>query len=376
MIGTTKRLAIGAAVLALGAGLAACDDDTPMMEVDAGRDSGMVGVDSGQDAGDVEVDGGQDAGPPDAGPGNPRLRLAHLIPGAPAVHICLNPAVGATASLLITRDSTGAAASVPYRGISSYVATLALAPIDLQVRVYAATDITGTDCPAPTATDPTPLIDTTINGGDFVGGQFYTVAAVGLPSGTGATAPHLLVIDDDLSAPAAGMTNVRIVHAIPNLPTSVDVCFDADGPGTGADPVELFDDVSFEDATDYLETMPITSGFVSVHAHNTAPVPDCVQMPPPTGTMLLASPVPFPVPPPGTPGFPANLVGTFDADTVDTAFAVGDATYAPTTRTTCTTTADCASALPAGQTCNPFAGVCTHPLGPTVIPWRDDLDLP
>lgn len=375
MIRTSKKVAIYAALLGLGAALVACGDDDGG-PVDGGRNDSGTRADGGPDA-DVEDDdagpmddGGPDGGP-DAGPGNPRLRLAHLIPGAPPVHICLN-ATGVEAALLITQ-SGGAAAPVPYRGISSYVASLALPPIEHSVRVYDATDIEGTTCPAASATEPAPIFTETIDGADFVGGQFYTVAAVGLPGGTGTAAPHLLIIEDDLTEPEADMARVRLVHAIPNLPAAIDVCFDADGPlGKASAPVRLFENVSFEDATEYLSAAPTPAGSTfTVHVHNAAMGP-CE-----SPTAVGPIPVPFPVPPE-----PANFVETVEAGMVVSFFAAGR--FDPTVvivqpaSGSCTTTAECQTANPTQPTaaCNPIVMRCVDGLGPTVLPWQDDLDLP
>lgn len=386
MRGTTMRAAsICAALLGMSGLMVACGDDNG--GVDSGIDSGPR--DAGQDAGEAPMDAGDGGGTiddagidaqVDAGPPPANLRLAHLISGGPDVHVCVQIPAGVGMWTLITRNAANVPTAIPYRGISNYVNRLPLpAPITLGVRVFPETAITGPSmdtCPT-AATDA--LIDTTIDGSMFTGGDYYTIAATGLPGGTLAAEPALEVLHDDLTAPAAGMTRLRVYHAIPNLPvTAVDLCVDPDGPTNPAPAEQIVDNLSFEGASAYVEHAPITTGIMTVHIHTPDGAGlDCNVTPATSGgTLLMMIPVPLPVP--SGAGIPANIVDTFDADSVNTLFAAGDYTYS-TSNATCTPATmdvDCpvgAGANPDGTVCSPLTMRCSNPRGPTVIPWRDDI---
>lgn len=372
MIRASRRVAICAAMVGLSISLVACDED-PDDPVDAGRDAQTA--DAGQDAGTEPVDSGpmEDAGS-DAGPPPVNVRLAHLIANVPgtmgAVHLCL-AATGTTSQLLITRDAAGAVAPIPYGGVSPYTDRLTLAPISYTVFVYEVADVTGTDCPATTEA----LFSSEVDASLLAGGSTYTIAAVGRVGSTGASAPGLVIIEDDNADPAADMTRLRIVHAITGVPVNVDICFDPDGP-TMAMPGELIAaDVAFVGGATtvldlpYDERDPIAAGALLIYARAAGAV-DCAA---PTGAPTLAFPIPFPVP--SGAGIPANITATIDADDVVTVFLRGDA---PTGGT--------AAAIPCddgGTACTAGGGACTtvapgtmrclHPQGPSLTPWIDNL---
>lgn len=380
MRATTMRTAsVCAALLAIGGLTVACGDDNG-----GGTDSGVDGGprDAGQDSGGdldsgpvPEDGGGGDAGA-DAGPPPANLRLAHLIPGGPDVHVCLQ--FGSTWQL-ITRDSvTRAPQAIPYKGVSPYI-PVALPPIPINVAVYPS-DVAGLATgTCPTATTEA-IITQMINGGDFASGAFYTVAATGLPGvTTSEQAPELNVIPDDLAPPAtAGSTRLRFYNAVPNFPVTipgVDLCFDPDGPGTAADPEELVENASFEEVNDYLEHTPIAAGLLTLHAYNAA-AGNC-NMTPATGggTLLAQIPVPLPLPA----GVPENYTATFDADTSNTLFLIGDFTVVVIPMTACTDDTGCAAAGPSGTFCSipagGSAGYCSHPNAVSVLPIEDSLGL-
>ena len=378
MRGTTMKAAsICTALLGLSALTVACGDPDPVTPDSGGpRDSGQ---DSGGDVdgGETPEDAGSDAGTDGGGSVPSHLRLAHLIPGGPPVHICLQIPAGAGGWLLITRDPVSREPSaIPYKGVSGYTDLALPAEIDIGVAVYPS-DVAGLSAGnCPTATTAA-IITTTLSGGDFDPDAYYTVAATGIVGGTAEAAPELNVLADDLVAPTtAGNTRLRIYHAVPNFPATVvgvDLCFDPDGAGTTA-PEELIENASFEEINDYLEHTPITAGVLSLHAYNPL-APDCLQMAPPTGTRLALIPVPLPLPA----GVPANYTATFDADTSNTFFIVGDAPVMVAPGTACTVDADCASAGPAGTFCSipagGTAGFCSHPNAVSVVPIDDSLGL-
>lgn len=371
MRGTTMRAAsICTALLGLSALTVACGDPDPVTP-----DSGPGPRDSGQDSGgDLDagpVDGGEgvDAGTDGGPPPRANLRLAHLIPGAPDVHICLAIPAGSATWTLITRDASNAPTAIPYGGVSSYVNRLPLpAPVTIQVRVFPEDAITGPSMDVCPTTGDEAIIDQTIAGGDFVADGFYTIAATGLTTATAGTeqVPELVIFEDEITAPTtAGDTRLRLVNAVPNMPltagTGIDLCIDTD-PTDTTDPVELFDDVSFEEAADYLERAPIVGAtpptVLSLHAHVTG-AGDCA-----TATRLAQIPIPIPLPA----GVPANYTDEFAADTSNTLFFVGNGMIV--NPLPCTMASDCTTAGPTGTTCGP-AGRCTHPLAPTVIPVND-----
>ncbi|UJR79448.1 DUF4397 domain-containing protein [Sandaracinus amylolyticus] len=397
MIGTTKRVAICAALLALGGMTAACGDDddgggTDAGRADAGRDSGTTGdMDSGTDGGGDTVDSGSDAGLPAAS-----IRLAHLISDAVTaenpngfVHVCLEAPTGGAQSLLTQRVVSGTPTPfpIPYRGVSDYISTapLNLLPLEYTVHVYPV--FAGSTCPA---TD-TALFSIGVDTTDLMPGNYYTIAATGLLAGSGAQAPQFVIIEDDRTEPADGQTRVRLVHAIPNIPVPVDVCYDPDYTFPGGVPtpgpmeaVSLFANQSYIGAAlsdppvamvrtiDYVSRTPITGGLIAVFPR-AAGATDCATANP-LSPGVIRIPVPLPVPPAGTPNIPGNISAgaTFDDGEIVSIFAVGDVTFTPAATTTCATDADCTAALPAGQGCNPVAHVCQHPRGPTVVPWVDN----
>lgn len=367
MRGTKMR---AATLLLVMSGLTiACDNST-------GSDAGPPPMDSGQDTGTADTgtpdDAQVDAPPPedaqvdaptDAGPPPPHLRLAHLIPGGPSIHICLNIPMGSPTWLLITRDSvTRAPTAIPYAGISTYI-DQGFPPIPIGVAVWDVADITGDACPTDTSGA---LITQAINGSDFASNQYYTVAATGLVGGADEQAPELVIFDDNLDAPAtAGNTRIRFLNAVPNMPASaagIDLCFDPDGPMMPMPPVELVQNITFETASTYVERAPITVGALSLHAHN--PAADCLD-----ATRLAVIPVPIPLPP----TVPDNYTATFDADNTNTIFFAGNGMIVMPLP--CTMPSDCSAAGPAGTTCGP-AGRCTHPLAPTILPINDSFVEP
>lgn len=332
----------------------------------------------------------QDTGPPvdafvptDAGGPATSVRLAHFIPGAPNVHVCLFLLAGGMERGGGPPVTVTSPPGIPYRGISGYVTFPSDVASDHRVKVFAAEDIDLSDAMPCGEATATPLITADIPGGTLESGTAYTVAAVGLPDGTAGSpqAPHLLIEADDRTAPAAGMVRVRLFHAIPNLGalgvTAVDVCHDPDGPGA-MPAVEVFSEVAYEDVTDYLEAMPITTGSITVHAFNAA-APECNMTPATSGgTLLLGTALPFPVTP--RPAGAEALRETFAATEIDTAFAVGDVRFSVPAGVTCTAGGtECAmlgaggTASPAGTICHPTLSVCVNGLAPTVIPWQDNF---
>ena len=139
--------------------------------------------------------------------GEAQVRVAHLSPDAPNVYVNGEPAL----------------TDVPYTTVSSY---LSLPAGTQQVTVYAMGDTS------------TPVIDAPVK---LAAGGAYTIAAVSLVTDDSITAQ---VYQDDLSAPSAGKTKVRVVHASPHA-GAVDVV------PRGGDP--LVADLAFPEDTPYAE---------------------------------------------------------------------------------------------------------------------------
>lgn len=143
--------------------------------------------------------------------GEPRVRVVHASPDAPAVDVWVNGNV--------------AFSNAPFKGITDYAS---LAPGTYKVQVVP----TG-------ATEPV-VIDADL---DLAADTDYTVVAVGELADI-----EPLVLVDNNGAPAAGKAHVRFVHASPDAP-AVDIAV-AGGP-------VLFADIPFKGVGDYL---PVDAG--------------------------------------------------------------------------------------------------------------------
>ncbi|MGE0789389.1 MAG: hypothetical protein AB7S26_27190 [Sandaracinaceae bacterium] len=284
-------------------GAVGCDDGGG---TDAGTDAGGGG---GTDAGprDAGGGGGTDAGPgEDAGgdPGTFNVRLAHNLPGlvgtatdVGAAHVCLwwfettGSVVPGTALF-----ATGTSGPIPFRGVSGHTELPVIAPRGYTVGFYDAADIT-TACPADpyAATAPTAGLLVEVPPSEFAADSFRIAVATGLlPDTFGATggalpsicnaaaaAPtfmeqcttdaQLLLFDDDQTAPAAGMTRIRVMNQVANStpPSGFTVCYDPGlvpmpPPATGcadltttADQEALATGVAYGMVTEYADRAPI-----------------------------------------------------------------------------------------------------------------------
>jgi hypothetical protein len=149
--------------------------------------------------------------------GEPRVRVVHASPDAPAVDVWVNDEI--------------AFSNAPFKGITDYAS---LAPGAYNVKVVP----TG-------ATEPV-VIDADL---DLAADTDYTVVAVGQLADI-----EPLVLVDNNSAPAAGKAHVRFVHASPDAP-AVDIAV------TGG-PI-LFANVPFKGVGDYL---PVDAGAYDLEA--------------------------------------------------------------------------------------------------------------
>jgi hypothetical protein len=148
---------------------------------------------------------------PAAAQGEAYVRVIHASPDAPNVDVWV--------------DGDRALTDVPFTAVSDY---LALPAGDYNVQVTA----TG-------STDPVIDADLTLEAGTS-----YTVAAIGALADISAT-----VLTDDRT-PVAGQAKLRVFHASPSAPASVDVAV-TDGP-------VLVEGLAYPEATDYLTVDPGT----------------------------------------------------------------------------------------------------------------------
>ena len=149
--------------------------------------------------------------------GEPRVRVVHASPDAPAVDVWVNGSI--------------AFSNAPFKGITDYAS---LAPGTYNVQVVP----TGATEPVVIEADLALAADTD-----------YTVVAVGKLADI-----EPLVLIDNNSAPAAGKAHVRFVHASPDAP-AVDIAV-AGGP-------VLFANVPFKGTGDYL---PVDAGTYDLEA--------------------------------------------------------------------------------------------------------------
>jgi hypothetical protein len=139
------------------------------------------------------------------------VRVVHASPDAPNVDIWV--------------DGEIVLSDVPFTAVSDYL-TLPAGDYNIQVTATGATD---------------PVIDADLT---FEAGTSYTVAAIGALADISAT-----VLTDDRTT-ASGQAKLRVFHASPSAPASVDVAV-TDGP-------VLVEGLAYPEATDYLTVDPGT----------------------------------------------------------------------------------------------------------------------
>jgi len=311
----------------------------------------VAGIGCGDDDGDDTTDVDMFTPPVDMGPGvdmfeppvdmgpeedgfvptpTVNVRIAHLVPDAPNVRLCIGPP-GLTPAVPPQPSATALPDGVPFRAVGGYISL----PIgDYQARVFDAAVIDGTGAGDCTITDD-PLLTINVDSGDLVDGAYYTVAAIGFvtpadfqcPTGApgvtedcgDASAARLQIYEDsDVDADNA---LIRVLHAIPNAP-NVDICYDPDTSAGDMDPVELFENVAFGTATDYnMQDADLTTGSFRIYAHNPA-IGDC-------NDLAAAAELPIPTPDAIVAGFGPDGAGlpvvtdSYDTGSVHTIFAEG-----------------------------------------------------
>lgn len=202
------------------------------------------------------------------------VRVAHLSPGAPAVDFCL-AAAGSGEFAGPVLAGAGAATGLEYGQVTKYLDVEAM---QYDVRLVAPGS---KDC----AMSLGGLPDVT-NLPALPAGAFATIAAEGHVVGT---VPFAVRAYLDESEVAFGKIKLRFIHASPGTP-NVDV-----GLGGGVAFTPVFEDVEYAAGNPYLETTPIQHGELSARLTGT------------TADVISVKPA------------------RFEAGTIATAFAIGDA---------------------------------------------------
>jgi hypothetical protein len=271
------------------------------------------------------------------------------MPNQGAIRLCVDTLAGEPPMVVSTTylpNSMTAAGGIPHRGVSQYISSFP-AGLEYSIRVYdqmeldAWNEATEGDerCPMMADKAPEPVITATVPPTDLAAGSFYTLAFVGfIPDEDGTPADlcgvpptfggvecmpgqnaKLIILDDDHTTPAAGMTEIRFVQGVPDLPP-LDVCYDPDGDGPMPFEV-LFNDVGWVGAAAedpaYISRAPIVGGDLAFHL-NMMGVPDCF-----AATRIGGTTVPFPAPV-GTMMIPGSIATFADEHTI-TLFGSGDA---------------------------------------------------
>ena len=290
----TMTRAFLASLLALGAVGCGDDDGDDTTDVDMGpADEDMGGMDEDmggmdEDMGGMDEDMGRDGGPPDEAV---FVRVAHLIPDAPNVRLCIGPPGFPTTAPPLPEVGE-VPDGIPFRAVGDYI-TLPIGGVTAyEARVFPA-DLFGVDDDCSLTDEPLLSIevDTTVLTVD----GHYTVAAMGLvtpeavdcdvlmpgdqPCGA-EQAPRLVVFEDAEIDPANAQ--IRVLHAIPNAPP-VDVCYDPDTSAGPEPPMEIIENVAFSTASGYymigddLTHDAAAPGSFRVYAH-LGPAMDCVDL--------------------------------------------------------------------------------------------------
>ncbi|MFO0606999.1 MAG: DUF4397 domain-containing protein [Polyangiales bacterium] len=167
------------------------------------------------------------------------VRVAHLSPDAPPVDFCLR-AAGAAAFTGPVLGSLGVAGGLAYGQVTRYL------PLDAAAYTVRLVAPGSADC----ATALGGLPDTALPA--LTGGVRATVGALGLLSGSGATAFRLAPFVDDATPAPAAQARVRFVHASPGTP-NVDVGV----PGAGTAFTTVFGDVAYGAAAAAINVAPL-----------------------------------------------------------------------------------------------------------------------
>ncbi|MBO6936943.1 MAG: DUF4397 domain-containing protein [Deltaproteobacteria bacterium] len=265
-------------------------------------------------------------------PASVNVRIAHLIPDAPAIRLCIGPE-GFRGASPPSPTATAAPDGVPFRAVLPYI-ELPIDGVDVyEARVFAASTID--DGAGNCSLTDDPLLTITVDTSTLTADNYYTVAALGFvtpadyqcptavpgvtqPCGDGSAA-RLTVFED--AAPDSANALIRLLHAIPNAP-AIDLCYDPDTSAGDMDPVELYQNIAFGTDTDYdMRDADLTAGSFRIYAHNpAAPDVNC-------NDGLVVAELPIPTPDAIQAGFatsPTPVVNdSYDTGAVHTIFAEG-----------------------------------------------------
>lgn len=166
-----------------------------------------------------------------------KVRLVHASPDAPPVDVAV--------------DGKTVVTNLAFGGVSPTSGYLTVTAGNRKVEVRN----TGTT---------TDLINSNVSLG---GGKAYTVLASGFLANIAA-----IVLTDDNSAPASGNFKLRIVHASPSGPASVDVYVVAPGTGTGGTPT--ISGLAYGQASGYQTAAAASTEVIITAAGNKNPIID------------------------------------------------------------------------------------------------------
>ncbi|MAQ14428.1 MAG: hypothetical protein CMN30_06490 [Sandaracinus sp.] len=246
------------------------------------------------------------------------VRVAHLIPDAPNVRLCIGPP-GLATPLPPLPSQAEQPDGIPFRAVGEYITLPIEGVTAYEARIFDVDTIGDGDC---SLTDD-PLLSVEVVTSTLTPFAHYTVAAIGFvqpgdftclatASACGDDKAARVAIYPDAEADTAS-AQTRVLHSIPNAP-NVDVCYDPDGSEGDMDPVEIIDDLAFGDASDYhVTTEAIAAGSFRIFVHN--PIADC------TATPVLPELYELTVPTPAA--VVAGFEPSFGDRLVQTEYAVG-----------------------------------------------------
>lgn len=311
-----------------------------------------------------------------------RLRLSNMLVGGPNLTICVSTLAGtglseAPGHMFGTVDaSRGLDGTLPYPSVSPYIPlpTYAAPGFGYVVRLYARAHVpfSGLGASCPRAGEVSPVVEATVLAQDAA--PRTTLVAMGVVEGAPVSCaadcptPRMLVLADDPTSPASG-ARARVIHAIPNLPTAVHVCFDADfvspterGPLPAVRVLPTTGDtdgLAFGEATEFVDVPALSSTPGAFFVHLNAPgAPDCFS------ATLALGPITLPFAVPDT--APSDVARTIDDGDVLSLFAYGRLGNPCANDTAC--------AVVPGS-CDTARGVCVDALSPSILPWQDVMGM-
>ncbi len=248
--------------------------DGEVIPIDGGPGSSLDGSTVRSDGSVDDPDGsassrdGSTVLPDGAIPDRQLIRFAHMVPDGPNIRLCLGLPGFPTPfpPLPSQEESTN---GVAFREVTEYRDFPTTGFMDIEIRAFSASVFGATgDC----STGATPLARLTVRNVSSLSGSHYTITLIGLAEPNAASCPgtdgpepcgsaegvRLQLVEDSAADP--GNTRLRLVHAVPNLRRSIGVCYDPDGSGGGASPVQLIAPIALGAASTYASRGGLTTG--------------------------------------------------------------------------------------------------------------------